>query len=461
MALPPALLNAVADAAGGRIVLVVGAGCSVEPPTSLKVSREYSLAAHHRLLSDGVLDAGECANPDDLSSLADAVWAKTGGQGELVSRLPLRDFQFATPNEGHMLAAAMLAERAVSSVMTLNFDLALSHALASLGVSDVDDVAGPSDHGHLGIATVIYLHRNVGAAPDAWVLRTASVATEWQGHWQEMIAAKVLSSPFVVFAGLGTTAGALIETTRKIREMAEGQVLVYQVDVVDREDSRFFEELEIPPTHYLQMAWSAFARELSARLVEEHRTQLIASCGTLAHQEGWAPEDVEGVLTRWASLGLVGVGRVRARWMLANRTFMPRAGCAVELMADLIMIVRLIERTAECTARFSVDGTVEFWRDDRRFGPVVSASGRGIRRWVAMEQEVVAHAHHWRYLVPQPRIAIVSGVVGGRPQQIGPPEDVVVGNGTDSIVGGQTSVELVAVDEIRAEPNRAREVLGI
>src|SRR5205807_10141968 len=89
MPIPPPILTAIADAAGGHVLLVVGAGCSFEPPTSIPMAPQCARDAHAALLNDGVLLAGECADPSDLSSVADAVWAKTGGQAALVDRLPL------------------------------------------------------------------------------------------------------------------------------------------------------------------------------------------------------------------------------------------------------------------------------------------------------------------------------------------------------------------------------------
>jgi hypothetical protein len=93
-------------------VLAIGAGTSLEPPTSLPLSAQCAEEAHRRLLADNVL-AEPCRNPDDLSEVADRVYEVTGSQEELVRRLPRMQFQQAKPNEGHLLAAAMLIEGAI------------------------------------------------------------------------------------------------------------------------------------------------------------------------------------------------------------------------------------------------------------------------------------------------------------------------------------------------------------
>src|SRR6185503_20965452 len=132
--LPDELLQAISTPAGGRLALVLGAGCSVEAPTGIPVSRIVSLEIHRRLIDDGVLAEGDCANPEDLSCVADEVFAKRNSQRDVVERfLDRYDLKLATANEGYRIAAAMLLEGALSSIVTLNFDLGLSAALSEIG----------------------------------------------------------------------------------------------------------------------------------------------------------------------------------------------------------------------------------------------------------------------------------------------------------------------------------------
>jgi len=111
------------------------------------------------------------------------VYAKTGSQRDLVERLPIALFRNAKPNDGYLLAAALLCEQAISCVMTLNFDLAMSHAIAQVGADDVSIITGPGDTHRLSLTNVVYLHRNVDADPDDWVLRNAALDSEWRGGW--------------------------------------------------------------------------------------------------------------------------------------------------------------------------------------------------------------------------------------------------------------------------------------
>src|SRR4051794_2729105 len=115
--LPAELLRAVSERSG-RIALIVGAGCSLEQPTGLELSRVYAQRAHDRLVLDGVLAPGDCDDPTDLSAVAKAVFDRTGSQIDLVRRLPRNEFRLARPNTGYLTAAALLREGVISAVLT-------------------------------------------------------------------------------------------------------------------------------------------------------------------------------------------------------------------------------------------------------------------------------------------------------------------------------------------------------
>jgi hypothetical protein len=98
--LPAALLEVASAFGEQRLSLVIGAGCSKELPTDLPLSREISVRAHEKLVDDTVLAPGECPSPEDLSVLADVVYAKLGRQFELVTRMEPNRLRNASPNEG-------------------------------------------------------------------------------------------------------------------------------------------------------------------------------------------------------------------------------------------------------------------------------------------------------------------------------------------------------------------------
>lgn len=456
MALPADLLHAIAHAGGGRVVLVIGAGTSFEAPTSLPLAQESSVEVHRRLVAEGVLANGDCESPEDLSCVADAVVAATGSQRGLVERLPLGRFRHAEPNEGSLIAAALLRERAIGCVMTLNFDLGMSAALTSLGAGDdVGVVSGPDEHHRLAGVNLIYLHRNVDANPETWILRTAALEEEWRGRWEEIIANRVIAGPVTVFAGLGTLAGVLVETTVRIRGAIPAGARAFQVDPGERTESPFFARLDLPAEAYLRMSWRDFMSQLADRLVEEHRNELYAACQRLIAAESWDDPDPRELSERLAALGLLSLGRVRARWSLDSSPYVPRHLVTVDWLADLLLAVGLIEMNTGAHAAIDDDGVIELRRGDRTLGSVIMASGRGVQRWLALEAEIGRHAFRRRRRDPSPRFAVVGGVQGERPAQVAPPSNVVRGDEQESIVSGPGLFELVSVDELRGSPDLA------
>ncbi len=451
--IPPELLGAIAQPGGGHVVIIVGAGCSFEPPTSLPLSGTCAQEAHRKLRADGVLTE-DCEDPNDLSCVADAVVLATGFQRELVNRLPREEFRLAEPNEGYLMAAALLRERALSNMMTLNFDLSMSSALTQMGSrGDVAVVAGPEEHHNLGTVNLIYLHRNVNAEPERWILRSSALDTEWMDNWEEVIVRRVLGAPVTVFAGLGTPADVLVETTRRIRAPLGERVRIYLVDPGHREASAFFAGLELPEESYIQMGWGAFMKALADRLIEEYRVKLENACNALLAENAWEAEDVDQLCMHLTQHGLVEVGRIRARWLLDNSAYVPCDHYNVRWIADLLLAVGLIERVTGSQAIFGTDGVVEFRAEKRILGAVVLAHGRGDFRWGALEAKMALNERHHRHRDPQPCCAIVSGFLGERPVRVTPPRNIVLEEETASIVTGDTTFEVVSVDRLRGGPN--------
>lgn len=449
--LPADLRLAVAHPQGGRVVLVIGAGCSVEAPTGLPLARQCASEAHRRLVEDGVLAPGACPDPTDLSVLADTVVATTGGQAELVRRLPREAFRVATPNGGHLIAAALLREQAVACVLTLNFDLAMSAALSQLGAREVTVVAGPGDHDAIGITSVVYLNRNADADPETWILRTADLDDGWRGQWEEVVAHRFLSGPVTVFAGLGSPAGVLTESTRRIREAVLDAARVYLVDPVDQGQSAFATLLAVEDGCYLEMGWCEFAAELADRLVVELRAALEQACDGLQQREGWS-ENYSETCARLVQGGLVAFGQLRAKWILSPRPYVSGREVDPELIADLTLGISLVERTTGSEAVFAADGIVDFGIGQRIIGCVVPASGRGVVRWHSMEAELSRRQRQWAGRYTQPEFALVAGISGERKPSASPPPDITGDEDEGSILTLGRGLRLTDVDELRADP---------
>jgi hypothetical protein len=462
LVLPPELLGAVAAPGGGKITLVVGAGCSLEAPTSIPLSATCAEQCHDRLVADGVLGVGDCEKPSNLSSLADAVVKKTGGQKALVVQLSEHyALEGATPNEGHLLAAALLREGSIASIVTLNFDLALSTAIAHLGAADaVGIIDGPADLPNQKPVNLYYLHRNVNAAnPDDWILRTAALTTEWKEGWEKVVAAKVLSTPVLVFAGLGSPADVLIESTKLIQNTIPSGSRAFQVDPGTPDKSEFFKALSLEPAAFIQAKWCDFMAALSQRLVVKQTQALKAASDIVTTREHLTPEDVDPLLGRLQAIGLLQLGHLRASWLLHEKLYYPEEPLAREMLVDLLLGIAMVARVADATAVLFEDGVVEFRRGNRIVSSYVLASGRGSRSRGAIESQLSVRARGLRGRAAPPTGAVVAGT---RPDGINPvtvPLDILVGDTSENIAIGSSALRIVHVDSLRHDEDLIKELV--
>ena len=455
MPVPPELLQNIADEAGGRVVLVIGAGCSKENPTNLELASELAERMYESLLNDHVLEEGDCEDPSDLSLLADAVFEKTGHQRELVGRFPLMEMRLAPPNQGHRLAAALLLEGGVGHILTLNFDLAMTSALTSLGAGvTVSIVSGPSDFGQIGTQNLVYLHRNVDADPEDWILRTEALDQDWVDAWEQLLATKLLVAPVTVFAGLGSPAMVLTETVRRIKSLVPEESHIFVVDPYADQDSPFVTALDISPDSIIPLPWIEFMTQLSDRVVTGQRERLEKACEELIVNEDLDAENASELCARLCQLGLLRIGYLRSSWLLDDRPFVSeRSDDHRRWLADLLLAVGLAERESGSEAIFFEDGVVEFRRDNEILSSVTIAHGRGHRGWIALEAVLEVRMKLLTH-TPAPNVVLVSGVNGERRPEVSPPDSIVTTLKTegDLVVTPAHRIVMVATDELRAEP---------
>jgi len=455
--LPSDLLQAAAER-GGRIALVIGAGCSLEAPTSLSLASAYSLEAHRKLVADGILDSADCATPGDLSALASCVHAKTGGQTALVTRLPLAAFRHALPNSGYLTAVALLREGAIDSVLTLNFDLALSKGVADLSGHEISTITGPGVTGQVSAGSVIYLHRSVEENDfEQWILTSEALNAGWQDSWQEVVAARSLSCPVVVFAGLGSKAAVLTATVSKIKaSLSNGQHHEFVVD--PGQDSEFKAELALPPSAHIQLGWGEFMNQLGDRVVEELVHLLDGAARAVCDANQWDDpgESLEVVLAAIGNFDVVRFGRNRARWLLADEMYSPDDHYRRAHVADLLLGLSEILRDANNSLSFDRDGLAVIDANDGGSQIRVKlASGNGVLRWSALEAKLIATSSADE---AAPDVVLVAGVEGTRPAN-GPPLDLIGGLEEGDLVAGPIRAHFVHVDEVRADPSIIRELV--
>jgi hypothetical protein len=457
--LPSDLLHAVVERRR-LIALVVGAGCSFEPPTNLQLARAYAEEAYRRLVQDGELGADDCPDPSDLSALASAVVAKCGSQRPLVIRLPRHDFRMARPNSGYMIAAALLRESVLAAVITLNFDLALTAALGELGATDVDIITGPLAMNTLGEAAVIYLHRSVEENDvERWILTTEALERDWRDGWEEVITRRVTACPVVIFAGLGSPAAVLTESVTRVRQpLNPDQHHIYVVD--PSATTQFQSALDLSSDAHVQTGWCAFMLDLAARLLGEFIEEMISTAHQLCDENQWNDEvgHIPDLVKRLHAIGLVSLGKLRSAWLMSDEPYLPEIAPRRRLIADLLLGVGLIERTIGRTARFRDNGTVELIDSSSVIGSILPMSGSGTLRWAGLEAKALEFVGRIDSTL-RPEIVLTSGVTGHRSSATAAPEDIIAGATTDDIVDGIGRPRFLSVDDIRADPGAVAEVL--
>jgi hypothetical protein len=364
----------------------------------------------------------------------------------------LRDqygLKLATPNNGYWIAAALLCEGVISSVVTLNYDLALSTALSGLGAGKIVGVVErPDDLFHQKAINLYYLHRNANSAdPELWVLRTAALNVEWKGHWEPIIATKVLAAPVVLFAGLGTPVAVLIESTKLLRAALPAPRKLYLADPGDMASSKFFQALGLDDSAYIQLGWGELMEALSNRLLEEQIAKLGQAALLKTREDQLPNEDVAGLLGAMQNMGIVKVGKLRAHWLLYEKPYRIFEENILGLLADLLLALATMARVSGAEAVIIEDGRVEFKRAGRTVTSFIVASGNGHRGKLAVEAEV--QKRRAKYL-QNPDAALIGGTSASWTTAPTPPKDIVEGEESkNDLLRGPTALPLLHISELR------------
>ena len=429
------------------MALVVGAGCSLEAPTSLRLSREYSVEVHDALVDDGIIAPGEFEHPEDLSLLAEFVFERTGSQSVVVERLPRAKFRLARANDGYLDAVALMMEKAISCIITLNFDLALTDAVRQLGGEDIGIISGPETMVDFGLKAVIYLHNNVEERDsDRWILRRSALETAWQDTWEQQVVDRVAASPFLVFVGLGSPAAVLTETAFRMLGIRSSAPTVYLVDPSDA--SQFSAELALPEGSAMKFTWSEFMGHISKRVARECCNAIKTSALDLCEQDGWEIADgrFEEIMEAFLVAGLRSLGKARAAWLCQSGPYCPDDVHTREPMAHLCLALGEVLATSAYNFEVTSDGLIEVRAGGARRGYAMGLHGAGVKRWAAAE---VALRVATEQMSVQPDVVLVGGFVGSRLEEPAPPDNIVYGHDGDDIVASKYTAKLVAIDEIR------------
>lgn len=451
--MPPQLFEAVSAPGGGRLTLVLGAGCSKATPTNLPLGSEVAREAHRRLVEDGVLDASECTDPSDLSLLAQVVFQKLGGQIELVKRLPLADFRGAQPNDGYLCAVALLLEGIVKDVIYLNFDLAFSHSIALLGGGrQINTAVRKRSLSGLGQSNLIHLHGDANNEPEDWVLRLKQLDEDWRDDWEQYVVTRVMTSPVVVFAGLGSPAAVLTTTLAKIKAAMTGSVAIMAAPGT-HEESRFAASCGVEAAEYVKLAWNEFMELVGKRVVAEQRAMVSRSYEQLVEDQHLFREAPEEILDLLSEMSLVELGCIRGKWLLSNSKYEPLTNPTRSFVADIVLILAAAIRIAAATSSsFQHDGNLELRNSDGRIvATMVPVSGRGTLRWSQLEGKLLERG--WKRRTNFEKWVVLGCNVVGR-RDLAPPIELVPRRDDCSILEvRQTADAMLDLDDLTTNPS--------
>lgn len=447
-ALPAEILQRITDAAGSRVVLAVGAGVSMEDPTGLKSGAHYSREAHRKLIADGVLDEGDCVDPEDLSVLADVLYEKFGSQTELTSRLPKEPWRTAAPNSGHLIAAALLIEGALHHVISLNYDLAFQHAVTALGNStSITFVEGPEEHSNIGAHSVVHLHRSVNQPEETWVLRKTALDTDWAAQWESVIASANLSAPVVIFVGLGSPANVLTESVGHLAAKAKSSYYL-----VDRnQESKFREALSANLTGTVELYWGEFMARLAERVAIEHLQRLRDAHAQMVRDDPeFASERSNDVTAPLAGVPLLELGRSRSKWLLEATPYSAEGdGSRQQQIAHLLVALDRIAIAFEASSvELDDHGRLTLITDSGTSLVFGLAHGRGVSAWSAISTKV---RERNQGLAPRYRTNLVV-VAGSRNTHKLSVDDLVRGDTSGDLIRGADTIHPIFADDYLGRP---------
>lgn len=445
---PAEIFQRITDAAGGRVVLVVGAGVSMEKPTSLETGAHYSREAHRKLVADGVLQEGECADPDDLSVLADVLYDKFGSQTALTNRLPKEKWRNAAPNSGHLIAAALLIEGALRHVISLNYDLAFQHAVTALGNStNITFVEGPDEHSNLASHSVVHLHRSVNQPEETWVLRKTALDTDWAGEWESVIAAANLSAPVVVFVGLGSPANVITESIGNLA--AKAQSSYYLVD--RNQESKFREALNDNLTGTVELYWGEFMAKLAQRVVVEQLQRLRKAHEQMVLDDSeMATERSNDITTPIQGISLLDLGRARSTWILGTEPYAAEGDASRQRQVAHLLLATDRMNLAFAASSLDLDehGRLTLTSDIGSSLVFGLAHGGGTSAWSAISAKV---RERNQGLAPQQRTNLVV-VAGARNTHKPKVDDLVREDTAGDLIRGADSIYPFFADEYLGRP---------
>jgi hypothetical protein len=380
--------------------------------------------------------------------LASLVFQICNNQVELIQCFPIQRMRLAKANLGYKLLVALMAEGAVSHVLSLNFDLAVQNAAAELGI-EIATIASANEPVPIR-AALVHLHGNANSEPDHLILRTEVMDREWVGRWHQVVAQQVLAAPTVLFAGLGSPAPVLTTTVSMIEGALGGSKALYQADIVPFANSGFAAKLKIPEQRYIQGSWNAVVTRLAERLAAQQVDSLSLSGRALLTENHHCEADLQlftDIAAKLMGQSLLTLGKMRAFADLdRDKLYRPHTVRDDEFMSEPML------RLAQVAERFGLDtaptpaGTWTLQRNGQPIAQIVLATGGGVRRMAAVESRAKTVCTAIAENAPMPvDVVLICGLMDAAPAF--DHVDLIADEEPDDIIGGLAAPLLVSAND--------------
>ena len=268
---PRPLVEAHSD---GSLVLFVGAGASIDPPSAIPGFRELAIEVAEKLhqpwdddIADHVetlLGRLECqpngfeqetaavrqllrshhaaARPEDFLGRLD-----DQPDADVHKRVADRIRQSPGPNQLHKRIAALAGSACELRIVTTNYDIHLTTVLESMG-TEFEEFRGPALPLGNKFKGLVYLHGNINQSPEELVVTDSDFAAAYlQDGWAARFLERMFSEYTVLFVGYSHSDTMMHHIGRALRSDNDRRFALVAKDSLDR---RYWKRFGIHPITY-------------------------------------------------------------------------------------------------------------------------------------------------------------------------------------------------------------------
>ena len=333
------------------LAIVVGAGLSEAPPTSLPLAQKLAQTLKSSLQLTALAGRVAQANGDDLLDVADKAIV-TGDDLSIIQRKITDLFpqlKTAPPNYGHKALALLMAEGVL--VLSTNWDTCIERAGHTVYV----EIAACRTHEELqGAGASVRLPKLHGCAQKDSSLFVSSRQIEKSPWWCGHQIGAALENGFVTFLGIGSLAPYIKNTVLEILRKTNGKSACVVAptlsgdwgEILPNDESRFL------------MAAEQFLDDMLRAITMDSLSKVLALADKKKSEPPVAEIDIES--TTHNTVDFLSKYPAHIVWLWARRGLVPQGYGAIAidpLFQKCIMALALINtvsRLREVTARGSV-----------------------------------------------------------------------------------------------------------